>query len=89
MTVKDLPHHVAFAVVFPIWSAVSVQARRGSRQVMLQTTRSAKAYLIHLFQVVQIRALTEQFIFFSTFTYSHQESMASANGPCSVLNTNT
>lgn len=67
MTVKDLPHHVAFAVVFPIWSAVSVQARRGSRQVMLQTTRSAKVYLIHLFQVVQIRALTEQFIFFLHF----------------------
>lgn len=88
MTVRDLPHHVAFTVVFPIWGAVYSGTKR--KQTGDGTNNKAcKSLFNTLVSSCANLSINRTVSFSATFTYSHQESMAPVNGLCSVLNTNT
>lgn len=52
MTVKDLPHNLAFTVALATEGAVC-SGVRGSRQVTLHMVRPTNINLIHLFQIMQ------------------------------------
>lgn len=88
MTVKDLPHHVAVTVVFPIWDAVFSGTKR-KQTGDVTNNKVCKRLFNTLVSSCTKLSLNRTVYFFSTFAYSHQESMTSVNGLCSVLNTNT
>lgn len=77
MTVKDLAHHVTFTLVFPIWGAVYSGMKRKQTGDVTNSTACQSLFNTLVSSCANL-SLKRTVYFFSTFTYSHQESMTSA-----------
>lgn len=67
MTVKDLPHHVAFAVVFPIWGAGYPGTKR-KQTGDVTNNKACKSLFNTLASSCANLGLNRTVYFFSTFT---------------------
>lgn len=86
MTVKDLPHHVTFTVVFPIWGAVYSGMKRKQAGDVTNSKACQSLFNTLVSSCANLSLNGTGYFFLHSYLQSPRKYDLSL---CSVLNTNT